>query len=299
MAVQRQIYLNGSYVPEAQALLPVFDRGFLFADGIYEVCAVIDRRLVDVDLHMKRLVRSVGEIGIALPVASAEVVEIMKELVRRNRLVEGVVYMQVTRGSAERDFHYADDLKPNFVAFTQDRKIVTPKLSTGISVDLQPDIRWQRRDIKSVMLLAQVLAKHEASKKGFNDVWMVEDGFITEGASSSAFIVTKDGRIVSRANSQAILPGCTRLAVLRLAEETGLLLDERPFTVEQAQDASEAFLTSASSTVTPVVRIGECVIGDGKPGPLTRRLQAIYLDQAMKGEPLFALDDAVSLGASA
>ena len=284
----RTIYVNGQYVAESQAKLSIFDRGFLFADGIYEVSAVIDGRLIDNDLHLGRLERSLGEIDIPMPMTTAEIVEVQTQLMVRNGLREGVVYLQVTRGAAERDFGFPDDLKPTFVAFTQEKILRNaPSVLNGVAVDIVPDIRWGRRDIKSVMLLAQVLAKRSAKRRGFNEAWLIEDGYVTEGASSTAFILDKNNVLITRPNSQSVLPGCTRLAILKIAEEQGLGIEERLFTVEEAFEAREAFLTSASSLVTPVIRIADRTIGNGKPGPVTTRLQTIYLDLArMSSEPV-------------
>ncbi len=285
----RVIYLNGAFVAENEAKVSVFDRGFLFGDGIYEVSAVIDGRLVDNELHLARLERSVKELGIPLPASLDDIRAAQIELMKRNELHEGVVYMQVTRGEAERDFVYADDIKPNFVMFTQAKNLAnSPSVQNGVRVDVAPDTRWARRDIKTVMLLAQVLAKKQAKAKGFHEVWLVEDGFVTEGGSSTAFIITNDNVLVTRPNSHSILPGCTRRAVIKIAEEQNLRIEERLFTVDEAKAAKEAFLTSASSFVTPIIGIQDHTVSDGKPGPLTRRLQEIYMDMARTGaEPVF------------
>ena len=279
--MNRTIYLNGDYVAENEARISIFDRGFLFGDGIYEVTAVIDGKLVDNDLHLSRLERSLKELSIPLPLSTEEIVDVQRELIARNSLDEGVVYLQVTRGVADRDFGFADDMKPSFVAFTQAKNLVNANsVRNGVAVDIAPDTRWARRDIKTVMLLAQVLAKKAAKAKGFHETWLVEDSFVTEGASSTAFILTRGDVIVTRPNSHSVLPGCTRRAVMKIAEEQKLRIEERLFTVEEAQQAKEAFLTSASSLITPVIRIGDHVIGDGTPGPITRRLQTIYLELA-------------------
>jgi D-alanine transaminase len=278
----RTIYVNGDYVRESEAKLSVFDRGFLFADGIYEVSAVIDGRLIDNDLHLARLERSLGEISIPMPLSKKEIADIQAELMIRNRLREGIVYLQVTRGTAERDFGFASDLKPTFVAFTQSKNLRNAQsFLHGVSVDIVPDIRWGRRDIKSIMLLAQVLAKQSAKSGGFHEAWLVEDGYITEGASSTAFILDRNNVLITRPNSHSVLPGCTRQAILKTAIECGFDIEERLFSVEEAFDAREAFLTSASSLVTPVTRIADRTIGTGKPGPVTVRLQAVYLDLAL------------------
>lgn len=277
----RTIYVNGQYVAESEARLSVFDRGFLFADGIYEVSAVIDGRLIDNDLHLARLERSLAEISIPMPMTKDDIVEVQTQLMIRNELREGVVYLQVTRGTAERDFGYPKDLTPTFVAFTQAKSLRNaPSFLNGVAVDIVPDIRWGRRDIKSIMLLAQVMAKTSARENGFHEAWLAEDGYVTEGASSTAFILSKANVLITRPNSKSVLPGCTRQAILRIAEEQGLGIEERLFTVEEAFDAKEAFLTSASSLVTPVIKIAAHIIGNGKPRPVTTRLQTIYLDLA-------------------
>ncbi|HEX2554776.1 MAG TPA: D-amino-acid transaminase [Microvirga sp.] len=279
--MSRIVYLNGSFVPYEEARVPIMDRGFLFADGIYEVSAVLNGRLVDNEAHLARLDRSLAEIRIANPHSAAEWTRLEEELVRRNGLTEGLVYMQVTRGVAERDFAFPKDVAPTVMMFTQVKNILrSPAAETGVAVVTVPDLRWKRRDIKSVALLAQVLAKQAAAEAGVFEAWMVEDGFVTEGSSSTAFIVTGEGRIVTRPLSQAVLPGITRLAVLRLAKETGLTLEERLFTVDEALGAAEAFITSASSFVMPVVAVDGKPVGSGKVGPHARRLRALYLDMA-------------------
>ena len=279
--MSRIVFVNGSFVPYEEARIPIMDRGFLFADGIYEVSAVLNSRLVDNDAHLARLDRSLKEIRIANPYSAQEWTRLEEELVRRNGLVEGVVYMEVTRGAAERDFAFPKDTKPTVVMFTQVKNISrAPAAETGVAVVTVEDLRWKRRDIKSVALLAQVLAKQAAAEAGVAEAWMVEDGHVTEGSSSTAFIITKDGRIVTRPLSNAVLPGITRLSVMRLAGEHGLAIEERLFTLEEAHEAAEAFLTSASSFVMPVVRIDGKPVGAGKPGVLTRRLRQLYLEMA-------------------
>ncbi len=277
----RIVYVNGAFMPYEDAKIPIMDRGFIFGDGIYEVSAVLGSRLVDNEAHLARLDRSLGEIRIANPYSAAEWTRLERELVRRNNLVEGLVYMEVTRGVAERDFAFPKDGKPTVVMFTQVKNISrSPQAETGVAVVTVPDLRWKRRDIKSVALLAQVLAKQEAAEAGVYEAWMVEDGFVTEGGSSTAFIITVDGRIVTRPLSTAVLPGITRQSAMRLAEETGLTIEERPFTLDEAFAAAEAFLTSASSFVMPVVTIDGKAVSTGKPGPMTRRLRELYLHMA-------------------
>jgi D-alanine transaminase len=275
-------YVNGSLVPLADAKVSVFDRGFLFADGIYEVSAVLDGKLIDNDSHLARLERSVGEIELSLPETLPRIIELQKELIARNGLINGVIYMQVTRGAViPRDFMFPKDAKPTFVMFTSEKDIVgAASAKTGIAVKTVPDIRWARRDIKSVALLAQVLAKQAAAEAGCQEAWMIEDGKVTEGGSSSAFILTQDDVLVTRQNSSAILPGCTRKAVMKLAEERQLRVEERAFSVSEALAAKEAFITSASLFVQAVVTIDGQRIANGKPGPMTNRLREIYVEFA-------------------
>jgi D-alanine transaminase len=275
-------YVNGSFVPLTEAKVSILDRGFLFADGIYEVAAVLDGKLVDNASHLARLARSVGEISLALPESLSRIEEIQHELIARNQLESGLVYMEVTRGAdVGRDFAFPKDVKPTFVMFTSVKDIVNAHSArTGIGVITLPDIRWARRDIKSVALLAQVLAKQAAKEAGAGEAWMIEDGKVTEGGSSSAFILTRDDVLVTRQNSSAILPGCTRKAVVALAEERQLRVEERPFTVDEALVAKEAFITSASLFVQAVVSIDGKTVANGKPGPMTERLREIYIDFA-------------------
>jgi D-alanine transaminase len=279
--MSRIVYVNGSFLPIEQASLSILDRGFIFGDGIYEVSAVLGGRLIDNEAHLARLQRSLGEIRIANPHSAAEWTQLEQELVRRNGLDEGLVYMQVTRGVAERDFAFPANATPTVVMFTQVKSILdSPLARSGAAIVTVEDLRWRRRDIKSVALLAQVLAKQQAADAGVAEAWMVEDGFVTEGSSSTAFIVTGNRQIVTRPLSHAVLPGITRLAVMRLAAETGLTVDERLFTVDEAYGAQEAFFTSASSLVMPVITIDGKTIGAGVPGPHTRRLRELYLAMA-------------------
>jgi len=275
-------YVNGSFVPLSQAKVSILDRGFLFADGIYEVAAVLDGKLVDNASHLARLKRSVGEISLELPESLERIEEIQKELVARNELTSGLVYLEVTRGAdSGRDFAFPKGVTPTLIMFVTAKDIINaPAAKTGIAVITVPDIRWERRDIKSVALLAQVLAKQAAAAAGAGEAWMIEDGKVTEGGSSSAFIVTQDGVLVTRQNGSEILPGCTRKAVVKLAEERQLRVEERAFTVAEALAAKEAFITSASSFVQPVVSIDGKQVGGGKPGPMANRLREIYVDFA-------------------
>jgi D-alanine transaminase len=275
-------YVNGSFVPLNEAKVSILDRGFLFADGIYEVAAVLDGKLVDNASHLARLERSVGEISLALPETTVRIQEIQKELIARNNIVSGMVYLEVTRGAdTGRDFAFPKAVKSTLIMFTSVKDIVNAQSAkSGIGVITVPDIRWARRDIKSVALLAQVLAKQAAAEAGAGEAWMIEDGKVTEGGSSSAFILTQDDVLVTRQNSSAILPGCTRKAVVALAAERQLRVEERPFSVEEALAAKEAFITSATVFVQAVVTIDGKKVADGKPGPMTSRLREIYVDFA-------------------
>jgi D-alanine transaminase len=275
-------YVNGSFVPMSEAKVSILDRGFLFADGIYEVSAVLDGKLIDNASHLARLERSVGEISLDLPETIERIQEIQRELIARNSLASGLVYLEVTRGADKgRDFAFPKGVKPTLVMFTSVKDIVNaPSARTGIGVITVPDIRWARRDIKSVALLAQVLAKQAAAEAGAGEAWMIEDGKVTEGGSSSAFILTQDDVIVTRQNSSAILPGCTRKAVVALAEERQLRIEERPFTIAEALAAKEAFVTSASLFVQGVVSIDGKPVANGKPGTMTERLREIYIEFA-------------------
>jgi D-alanine transaminase len=280
--MSRIVYVNGEYLPEEQGKVSIFDRGFLFADGVYEVTAVIGGRLVDYDPHMERLERSLAELRMGWPCSKDGLRAMHIEMVKRNGLMEGIVYMQVTRGAADRDFKFPKDAEPTLVAFTQVMNLVdNANARTGVRVVTLPDIRWARRDIKSVMLLAPVLGKQEAYEKGAHEGWMVEDGKVTEGTSSNAYIV-KDGTVITRGLSHSILAGCTRRALFRLAKEHGVTIEERAFTPEEAYAADEAFLTSASQFVMPIVEIDGHRVGGGQPGPVTRMLRELFLDEAQK-----------------
>lgn len=280
----RIAYVNGSFVPLEDAKVSILDRGFLFADGIYEVTAVLDGRLIDTPRHMARLERSAREIGMRLAEAPDRIEAIEQELIARNGLTEGVVYLQATRGVEDRDFLPSPDLAPTLVMFTQAKALIdSPAARTGIAVATVPDIRWGRRDIKSVMLLAQVLAKQEAVAKGAADAWLVtEDGMVTEGASSTAWIVTQNVTLVTRSKSHVTLPGCTGDALADLVGEMELTIDFRPFSVEEALAAKEAFNSAAGSLILPIVSIDGRPVGDGTPGPVTTRLRELYIEHARR-----------------
>jgi len=283
MTMSRTVYVNGDYLPEEAATISIFDRGFLFADGVYEVTSVLGGRLIDFPGHLARLHRSLGELEMPAPVDDAALEAIHRELVARNALEEGMIYLQVTRGAADRDFVWPAEPKPSLVMFTQARPLADTKAAReGIRVITVPDIRWARRDIKTVQLLAPSMCKMMARKAGCDDAWMVEDGFVTEGTSNNAWIVTRDGVLVTRDLSTAILHGITRAAVLDCAQTAQIRIEERPFTPEEARGAAEAFVTAASAFVMPVVGIDGVRIGDGTPGPLTRRLRELYLAESRR-----------------
>ncbi|WP_373236562.1 D-amino-acid transaminase [Cohaesibacter celericrescens] len=281
--MSRIVYVNGEFLPEDEAKISVFDRGFLFADAIYEVSTVLQGKLVDNAAHLARLQRSVDALNMGLPCSLEEIEAIQLEMLKRNDINEGGLYLQVTRGAADRDFAFPKDSKPSLVMFTQSRPVIdTAAAQNGISVVTTPDIRWQRRDIKTVGLLPASMAKQTALDAGANDAWLVEDGFITEGTSNNAHIVTKDGVLLTRALSNKILHGITRKAVLALAEETGITVEERSFTPDEVSNAAEAFITSASMFVTPVVTFNGEPIADGKPGKVAKRLRELYIAFALK-----------------
>jgi len=281
--MERIAWLNGEFVPLADAKVSAQDRGFLFADGIYEFTAVLDGKLVDSAAHLARFERSAAGLDLILPLSAAAIEAIQRDLIARNGLDQGGIYFQLTGGPAERDF-LAPSTAPTLFMFTQAGDVLDrPAARTGIAVKTIDDPRWARRDIKTIMLLGQVLAKREAAAAGAQEAWLVEDGFVTEGASSSALIVTQDGTLVTRPNSQAILPGCTRKAIIAIAERDGIAVEERLFTIAEALAAREAILTSASNFVLPVVTIDGQSVGDGTPGPIARRLRELYIEAARQG----------------
>ncbi len=279
--MSRTFFVNGEFVAEADAKVSVLDRGFLFADAVYEVSSVLDGKLIDNDAHMKRLHRSLSELSMQAPASDAEILAAQQKLVTLNDLNEGLVYLQVTRGAADRDFAFPKDATPTLVMFTQAKNLLdSPQAKTGIKIISVPDIRWQRRDIKTVGLLAPALAKQAAVEAGVDDAWMVEDDLVTEGSSNNAYIVHHDGTIQTRHLGNEILSGITREAVLKLCALTQHQYLEKPFTIEEAKNAKEAFITSASSFVMPVVNIDGKNVGDGRPGEISARLRELYIDIA-------------------
>jgi len=284
--MSRTVYLNGAYVPEEDAKISIFDRGFLMADGVYEVTSVIDGKLIDFDGHTTRLDRSLRELDMENPISRDDLLEAHRELVRLNAIDEGLVYLQITRGAPnDRDFVFPDpdETPQTIVMFTQNKPGLAenPTAKKGIKIISIEDIRWGRRDIKTVQLLYPSMGKMMAKKQGADDAWMVEDGAVTEGTSNNAYIV-KDGKIITRALSNDILHGITRAAVLRFAQEAQMEVIERDFTIAEAQEADEAFITSASTFVMPVVEIDSQPLGTGTPGPLVTRLREIYLEESLK-----------------
>lgn len=281
--MSRTVFVNGKYLGEEDARVSIFDRGFLFADGVYEVTSVLGGKLIDFDGHATRLQRSLDELEMPNPVTKDELLEIHRKLVAENAIDDGLVYLQITRGAADRDFAYPQDATPTIVLFTQAKPGLAnnPAADTGIKVISIEDQRWGRRDIKTVQLLYPSMGKMLAKKNGADDAWMIEDGFITEGTSNNAYIV-KNNTIITRNLSNDILHGITRAAVLRLAKSSQITVEERPFTLEEALDADEAFITSASTFVMPVVEIDGQAVGDGKPGRVSRRMREIYLDESLK-----------------
>jgi D-alanine transaminase len=284
--MSRTVYVNGHYLPEAEATVSIFDRGFLMADGVYEVTSVLGGKLIDFAGHLARLERSLTELDMRKPAAFDDLLAIHRELVRVNDIADGLVYLQITRGSdGDRDFVFPDPgtTEPTLVMFTQSKPGLAdnPAAKAGIRVIGIDDLRWARRDIKTIQLLYPSMGKMMARAAGADDAWMIEDGFVTEGTSNNAYIV-RGNTIVTRHLSNDILHGITRAAVLRMAREAQMQVEERAFTIDEARAADEAFVTSASAFVLPVVEIDGAALRDGTPGPVTRRLREIYLEESLK-----------------
>ena len=284
--MSRIVYVNGEYLPEEDAKISIFDRGFLMADGVYEVTSVLGGKLIDFDGHAVRLERSLRELEMENPISKEDLLQVHRELVSRNGVEEGMIYLQITRGAPEdRDFVFPDPetTPPTVVLFTQNKPGLAnnPVAEKGIKVISIEDIRWGRRDIKTVQLLYPSMGKMMAKKAGADDAWMVQDGHVTEGTSNNAYII-KGHQIITRGLSNDILHGITRAAVLRCAQEAQMEVVERPFSIAEAQEADEAFITSASTFVMPVVAIDERKLGSGQPGPVAARLREIYLEESLK-----------------
>jgi D-alanine transaminase len=280
--LEKLVYVNGNYLPENNATVSVFDRGFVFGDGIYEVIPVVNHTLIDLDYFLDRITYSLDQLSLAWPCSKTELLDIAKELIKRNKLKEGSVYLQITRGVAPRNFPFPADTRPTLVAYTNQAAIIdNPLATTGVDVVTVEELRWKRRDIKSLNLLAQCMAKQVAAAQGCYEAWMVEDGFVTEGASSSAFIV-KNGTLITRPLSNSILPGIRRRVILELAISQSFEVEQRLFTVAEAIEADEAFLSSALTLVLPIRSIDGHEIGTHVPGTLTHQVRQMYLQQIIK-----------------
>ena len=283
--MSRVAYVNGVYQRHSEATIHVEDRGFQFADGVYEVWSVFDGRLADFDGHMSRLARSLTELRIPIPMTAQALERVLKETIRRNRVRNGIVYLQVTRGTSPRDHAFPQDTPPSVIVTSKTIDLakgeaLAAKGAAGVTM---PDIRWGRCDIKTVGLLPNVLAKQAARDKGAYEAWMVDEmGLVTEGSSTNAWIVDKNGKLRTRDTQANILKGITRTAIMTMIEEEGIELDERPFSVDEAKEAKEAFFTAAGAFVMPAVSIDGVKIGDGKPGPIATRLRARYLEEAKR-----------------
>lgn len=283
--MSRTVYLNGEYLPEEEAKVSIFDRGFVMGDAVYEVTSVLDGKILEFEGHLARLARSMAELEMTGNLSREEWLEIHRQLIARNNLVDGMIYLQVSRGNAgDRDFHFPPaGTPPTIVLYTQSKPGLAedPKAKTGIKVISIPDLRWHRRDIKTVQLLYPSMAKMAAEAAGKHDAWFVEDGFVTEGSSNNTYIV-KGGKIITRQLSNDILHGITRASLLKYAAEAQMEIEERPFTIAEAQAADEAFFTSASAFVMPVVEVDGVALNGGKVGPVATRLREIYLDEGRK-----------------
>ncbi|PTV93835.1 D-alanine transaminase [Rhodobacter aestuarii] len=283
--MSRIVYLNGEYMPEEEAKISIFDRGFVMGDAVYEVTSVLGGKILEFEGHMTRLERSMRELEMTCALTREEWLAIHHELVARNNIDEGLVYLQVSRGNAgDRDFHYPPEgTPPTVVLYTQAKPNLAndPKAEVGIKVISLPDLRWHRRDIKTVQLLYPSMAKMAAEAAGKNDAWFVEDGAVTEGSSNNVYIV-KGNKIITRQLSTDILHGITRASLLTYAAEAQMEIEERPFTIAEAQEADEAFFTSASAFVMPVVEVDGVAVADGKVGRVAKRLREIYLEESLK-----------------
>jgi D-alanine transaminase len=278
----RTVYVNGSFCAADQAKISIFDRGFLFADAVYEVIAVLDGKLVNFAVHMRRLRRSLGELNIPEPLSETGYLSVMRQLVSRNELGEGLVYLEISRGVADREFLYPDGLEPTVVMFTQVKTLVeSVNGKNGVKLKSAEDIRWARRDIKSTGMLAQVMAKQAARLAGAHEAIMVADGYVTEGGSCNIYIV-KDGVVFTRHLSNEILAGITRASLLSLARDKTIKIDERPFSLDEAYAADEMFTSSASTFICPVVSVDDRPVNSGVIGPVVRELQAIYVAHARR-----------------
>jgi D-alanine transaminase len=277
--MSRIAYVNGQYLPHRDASVHIEDRGYQFADGVYEVVTIVGGRMIDEAGHLDRLERSLNELRMDLPMKREPLKFVMREVIRQNGIRDGIIYIQVTRGVAPRDHPFPKDT-PSSLVMTAKRLSMEKAAKTaeqGISVITVPDIRWARRDIKSVSLLPNVLAKQEAKDKGAYEAFQVdEDGMVTEGSSTNAWIVSQEGKIITRPTSNSILAGITRASLIKELEKNGIELELRSFTVDELHSAREVFLTSSTSYVLPVVKVDDQVIGNGHPGLISQKLRTIY-----------------------
>lgn len=285
--MSRIAYVNGQYLPHTGAVVHIEDRGFQFADGVYEVWSVFDGRLADFDGHMTRLQRSLSELRIRMPMSPQALTIVLKETIRRNRVDNGIVYLQITRGTARRDHPFPSPDTPPSVIVTSRRVDQVKAEATakkGVAVVTRPDLRWGRCDIKTVGLLPNVLAKQAAREVGAYECWLVDElGLVTEGTSTNAWIIDANGVLRTRDTQANILRGCTRSTLMEIIKAEGIPFEERAFTVEEAKAAQEAFFTAAGAFVLPAISIDGVKIGTGKPGPITRRLRQAYLEAARDG----------------
>ena len=274
----KTVYVNGRFVRDFEAKISVFDRGFLFADSVYEVITVFLGELVDCDNHLKRLEKSMKFLDLSMPMERETILNLLRELIIRNNLNNGMIYLQVSRGSSERSFLIDSNVKPSLVMFCQEIDLSSSsRLKRGLKIVTLPEARWKHRDIKTTQLLAASLAKTKACKMGYDDAWFEENGFVTEGTSSNAFIVVENKKIVTRNIGKEILPGVTRFSIMKAASSLDFEVEERPFSVIEAERATEAFITSATNFITSVVAINGKAVGNGKVGTITSLLQREYL----------------------
>ncbi len=280
--MEKIVFLNNRYLKESEAKISIFDRGFIFGDGVYEVVPVVEGTVLDREPFLQRFSRSLKEIDLRLPFSQEELLDMIEKLIELNDLKEGGVYMQITRGVAPRDFAFPKDITPTCMAFSFEKNIINnPKAETGVKVATTKDLRWKRRDIKSISLLAQCMAKEDITEKGAFEGWMTEDGMVSEGTSSSAYIV-KDNTIITRPLTNSILPGIRRKIILEIAKKYDIKVELRPFSVKEAYEAEEAFLSSATTFVLPIVEIDGIKIGDGKPGSVTKKMRELYINSALE-----------------
>ena len=280
--MSRIVYLNGKYYKESEAKISIFDRGLLFADSVYEVTAVIDNKLIDFPAHIERLENSLNELEIKNIFSYDLLLKMHKDLVNKNKFSnkEGLIYMQVSRGTIERDFLIKDkDVTPNIFAFTQEKNLTDVDYKTnGLEIITRNDLRWQRKDIKTTQLLFATLIKTEAHKLGADDAWLIDgDGFVNEGTSNNSYIIDKNNNIITRNLSNKLLPGITRKTIIEVAKNLKLSIEERPFTVKEALESNEAFISSASTLIAPVTKIDKNNIGKGQMGPITEILRETYI----------------------